>query len=199
MSSSLVKLKVKEPSWTQRPEQIFVGKDVLELLSSSMYVDPLSMYREYIQNTADAYDLLREAESNDHAGKVEITIDQQDRRILIRDFGHGLNEHSFYHELTSIGGSKKRGTTARGFLPVAGDASMLIETAPGLIINRITDVPEKGLLTDMHICLRTVPAVLMGLLAWILHGRDDDFDKFGPQLLGIFPLIVMFLVTSVAT
>lgn len=47
--------------------------------------------------------------------------------------------------------------------------------------------------------LVAVPAVLMGLLAWILRGRDHDFDTFGPQLLGIFPLIVMFLVTSVAT
>jgi ABC-2 type transport system permease protein len=47
--------------------------------------------------------------------------------------------------------------------------------------------------------LVAVPALLMGLLAWILHGRDHDFDKYGPQLLGIFPLIVMFLVTSVAT
>jgi molecular chaperone HtpG len=115
MSTSLVNLKVKEPVWAQQSEQIFVGKDVLELLSSSMYVDPLSMYREYIQNAADAYDVLREAGSTDHAGKVEITIDRQERRILIRDFGHGLNEHSFYHDLTSIGGSKKRGTTARGF------------------------------------------------------------------------------------
>ena len=32
------------------------------------------------------------------------------------------------------------GTTARGFLPVAGDASMFIEMAPGMVINRITDV-----------------------------------------------------------
>lgn len=47
--------------------------------------------------------------------------------------------------------------------------------------------------------LVAVPAVLMGLLTWILHGRDHDFDHFGPQLLGIFPLVVMFLVTSVAT
>jgi ABC-2 type transport system permease protein len=47
--------------------------------------------------------------------------------------------------------------------------------------------------------LVAVPAVLMGLLAWILHGHDHDFDTFGPQLLGIFPLVVMFLVTSVAT
>jgi hypothetical protein len=36
------------------------------------------------------------------------------------------------------------GTTSRGFLPVAGVASMFIETAPGLIINRITDVALKA-------------------------------------------------------
>jgi len=47
--------------------------------------------------------------------------------------------------------------------------------------------------------LLAVPAVLMGLLAWILHDRGGEFDQFGPPLLGIFPLIVMFLVTSVAT
>jgi ABC-2 type transport system permease protein len=42
-----------------------------------------------------------------------------------------------------------------------------------------------------------VPSMLMGLLAWIVPA--PDFDKYGPPLLGIFPLIVMFLVTSVAT
>lgn len=36
------------------------------------------------------------------------------------------------------------GTTARGFLPVPGDASLFLETAPGLIINRITDVALKA-------------------------------------------------------
>ena len=44
-----------------------------------------------------------------------------------------------------------------------------------------------------------VPAILMGLLAWTLRGRAGAFNQFGPPLLGIFPLIVMFLVTSVAT
>ena len=47
--------------------------------------------------------------------------------------------------------------------------------------------------------LVVVPVVLMGLLAWSLHGRRGDFDLFGPPLLGIFPLVVMFLVTSVTT
>jgi len=45
--------------------------------------------------------------------------------------------------------------------------------------------------------LLVVPVVLMGLLAWILTGAQFDF--WAPPLLGIFPLLVMFLVTSVAT
>jgi hypothetical protein len=36
------------------------------------------------------------------------------------------------------------GTTARGFLPVAGVASVFVETAPGLVINRLTDVALKA-------------------------------------------------------
>ncbi len=59
------------------------------------------------------------------------------------------------------------GTTARGFLPVAGDACMFIETAPGLIINRITDVALKA--------TACTPAIMVverafGLLE--IHHRD---------------------------
>ena len=45
--------------------------------------------------------------------------------------------------------------------------------------------------------LLVLPVVIMGLLAWILS--DADFDFWAPPLLGIFPMLVMFLVTSVAT
>lgn len=43
-----------------------------------------------------------------------------------------------------------------------------------------------------------VPCVLLGLLAWIFDGTPV-FDAIGPALLGVFPMIVMFIVTSVAT
>jgi ABC-2 type transport system permease protein len=43
-----------------------------------------------------------------------------------------------------------------------------------------------------------VPCVLLGLLAWIYNGTPV-FDAIGPALLGVFPMIVMFIVTSVAT
>jgi ABC-2 type transport system permease protein len=43
-----------------------------------------------------------------------------------------------------------------------------------------------------------VPCVLISLLAWLFEGTDT-FDQIGAPLLGIFPFVVMFLVTSVAT
>ncbi|MFI8567518.1 ABC transporter permease [Rhodococcus sp. NPDC078407] len=46
--------------------------------------------------------------------------------------------------------------------------------------------------------LLVVPLLLMGLLAWIYYGTDV-FDPIGAPLLGVFPFLVMFLVTSIAT
>jgi ABC-2 type transport system permease protein len=46
--------------------------------------------------------------------------------------------------------------------------------------------------------LVVVPCVLLSLLAWIYDGTPV-FDEIGAPLLGIFPFVVMFLVTSVAT
>jgi ABC-2 type transport system permease protein len=43
-----------------------------------------------------------------------------------------------------------------------------------------------------------VPSLLMILLRYIMN-RPEAFDRFGPMLLGVFPLVVMFIVTSVAT
>ncbi len=47
--------------------------------------------------------------------------------------------------------------------------------------------------------LFVVPCVLLGLLAWIYNDTPHMFDMIGAPLLGIFPFIVMFLVTSIAT
>jgi len=47
--------------------------------------------------------------------------------------------------------------------------------------------------------LLVVPSALVGLLAWSLVNRPGNFDALGPRLLGVFPLTMMFLVTSVTT
>jgi ABC-2 type transport system permease protein len=44
-----------------------------------------------------------------------------------------------------------------------------------------------------------VPLVLLGLLAWIYNNTPGVFNTIGPALLCIFPFVVMFLITSIAT
>lgn len=117
MSAGLVNLHVPETPWAYREESIIVGKDILEVLSSAMYVEPLAIYREYIQNSADAIDEARRAGvlGAKEAGKVEINIDLDKRTVTIRDNGTGIPSAEFESRMTSFGASAKRGTTARGF------------------------------------------------------------------------------------
>ena len=43
-----------------------------------------------------------------------------------------------------------------------------------------------------------IPLLLLTLLKFVFEGRPMVFDRVGPALLGMFPLIVMFLITSIA-
>ena len=69
---------------------------------------------------------------------------------------------------------------------------------------RATLATTRRVLSQLHHDRRTlalllvVPCVLIALLAWVFDGTPT-FDAIGAPLLGIFPFVVMFLVTSVAT
>lgn len=82
-----------------------------------MYVNPLSIFREYVQNAADALDDAAEAGlfSSIDEGRIEINLDHIDRRVVIRDNGIGLSNAEFPSRMLSFGASGKRGTEARGF------------------------------------------------------------------------------------
>jgi hypothetical protein len=59
------------------------------------------------------------------------------------------------------------GKTARGFLPVPGQASLFVEIAPGIAINRVTDVALKA--------TRVVPAIQIVERAYgLLEVHADD-------------------------
>ncbi|MEX0169546.1 ABC transporter permease [Streptomyces sp. LMG1-1-1.1] len=47
--------------------------------------------------------------------------------------------------------------------------------------------------------LLLVPCLMLFLLRYVFDGSPQTFDNIGGSLLGIFPLITMFLVTSIAT
>ena len=97
--------------------EIVIGKDLLELVSSAMYIDPMTVYREYVQNAADAVDAARATGMLGTAepGRVDISVDPVTRTVKIRDNGCGIPFRDFGWKLVALGGSAKRGTSTRGF------------------------------------------------------------------------------------
>lgn len=114
MSTNIVPITLREAPWQGTADDIVIGKDILELLSSSMYVDPMTIYREYVQNAADSIDEARAGVILGE-GSVSITLDASGRNVRIVDNGMGIPHGEFGSRLTAFGASKKRGKGARGF------------------------------------------------------------------------------------
>jgi len=74
-----------------------------------MYDNPLIVYREYVQNAADAI-----ADQGDR-GSIHIRIDPAASRITIRDNGTGLSPVEAARRLVDVGRSTKDPATDRGF------------------------------------------------------------------------------------
>ena len=95
---------------TDRPFPL-IGAEMLGLVTLGLYDNPLAIYREYIQNSADAIASIRSSEK----GRVEIFIDPSRRVVKIRDNGPGLTYGDALRRLLPIGRSKKQLGTDRGF------------------------------------------------------------------------------------
>jgi Histidine kinase-, DNA gyrase B-, and HSP90-like ATPase len=117
MNRKLVNSQGAANTWRRRTSPVTVGKDLLGLLSSSMYIDPMAIYREYLQNATDSVDEARRLGvlSMIDPGRVDIFIDSNNRTVRILDNGTGISRDRFEECLTSFGKSFKRGTGARGF------------------------------------------------------------------------------------
>ena len=71
------------------------------------------------------------------------------------------------------------GTTAKGFLPIAGEASLIVEISPGIEINRVTDVAVKA--TDVRPGMQVVER-LYGMLE-IHSPSQGDVRQAGQAIL----------------
>ena len=87
-------------------------------LTTGMYNNPLCVYREYIQNAADAIDraAFDEKRAIDDF-EIRITLVPQDKlkRITVEDNGCGVSLRSAAKELLSLGNSQKSNDRERGF------------------------------------------------------------------------------------
>lgn len=71
------------------------------------------------------------------------------------------------------------GTTARGFLPIPGDAALYVEIAPGIAINTVTDVALKS--TKVRPAMQIVERAF-GLLE-VHHSDQGEVRQAGKAIL----------------
>ena len=86
-----------------------VGGDILRLVTTGMYDNPLVIYREYLQNAADSIASLGRG-----TGSVSVTIDPVGSQITILDDGAGLSSTDSVRRLVHIGRSVKAPGVDRG-------------------------------------------------------------------------------------
>ncbi|MCR4745715.1 MAG: ATP-binding protein [Lachnospiraceae bacterium] len=93
-----------------------IGKYTLESLTSGMYLTPLDLYREYVQNAADSIDTaLMDGQITKKDSRITITINSLQRIITIEDNGTGIIANEAVGTLVDIGNSKKDYKRSRGF------------------------------------------------------------------------------------
>lgn len=91
-----------------------IGKDVIESLTTSMYDDPRFVYREYIQNSADAIDKAKK-QFADFQGNIFINIDTKSRKVEIEDDAIGIEKDKIVAILKNIAQSTKQKGVDKGF------------------------------------------------------------------------------------
>jgi len=96
--------------------QILVGRQILDVVTSAMYNNPLMIYREYIQNAVDSIDqVLASGCQGTYSSQVKISIEGRTRAVVIEDNGVGVPAESAGKVLMSLGLSSKENGEFRGF------------------------------------------------------------------------------------
>jgi len=98
-------------------DSVIIGKNIIEILTTGMYHNPLVIFREYIQNSIDAINeaVKREFLDDIREGDVQITIDKEKQVVAFEDNGIGVPSENAWTILTSVASSSKDRTKNLGF------------------------------------------------------------------------------------
>lgn len=88
-----------------------VGAGIVEIITESLYDKPIVVFREYVQNSADAFSSMCETEMSE----LEINIINADNNLYFIDNGTGINEENFQNKMISIANSQKTRTKNIGY------------------------------------------------------------------------------------
>ena len=93
-----------------------VGKNFLENLTVAMYENSFTVYREFIQNSADSIDkAIATGLLDKDDAYIEIHIEYNKRRIKVYDNACGISMRDFKKKMLDVADSDKDKETEKGF------------------------------------------------------------------------------------
>ncbi len=88
-----------------------VGAGIVEIITESLYDKPIVVFREYVQNSADAFSSVPESEKRE----LEVNIINDNNNLFFVDNGTGINGDKFQSKMISIANSQKTRTKNIGY------------------------------------------------------------------------------------
>ncbi len=134
------------------------GKYVLDSLTRSMYENSKTIYRELVQNSADAIDraVIAGILKNRTDGFINITLEKKSRKIIIEDNGLGIQANEVLSKLMNIGDSDKDKEVDKGFRGIGRLGALgycetlIIETSyQGETIKNVVSWAAKELMSSL--------------------------------------------------
>src|SRR4051794_28795469 len=102
------------PTLSQFSGEPKFGRFLIDSLTKGMYDNPLCIFREYIQNSADSLDMAVQSKQLEQSqAKIVIDINPAASTITFEDNGAGIPLAEAQSVLTSVGESPKFGQRNR--------------------------------------------------------------------------------------
>jgi len=179
--------------------EIIFGKQVLESLTIGMYSNPMTIYREYIQNASDGIDkAVKSGVIGANEGYIHVVVDKDNRKIEVEDNGSGVISEEAYNNLFDIGNSEKDYRENRGFRGIGrlgglGISSKLsfITSYAGEPIKTIIEWDGDKFLDLLRVDNKEVETAIEVIKATTKFRQEvEDVDKhyFRVVLEGVYPL-----------
>jgi len=173
-----------------------IGKNILENLTTGMYSESKTIFREYIQNACDQIDLaISEGILDSDDALVEIYIENKNRRIVIEDNATGISKDVFQQQLGDIANSDKQIGKDKGFRGI-GRLSGLAYCSKLVFTTSYKGESEKSVMTwdakHMRTLLsdnkkHTIDEVLEQIVEFSSAEDDIDSHFFRVELIEINP------------
>ena len=162
-----------------------MGKELIELVSTALYTNPLTVYREYIQNAADSIEAARDRGLlKPGEGRICISIDPHKRTISIHDNGTGMSRKIFAKQMLSLGHSPKRHSSERGRwgigrLAALGYCRRLSFKTSSPKDKKVTEVTWDCVAIKRYLDDPDYDANLENMIADVTSSRREDDSKDG--------------------